>query len=77
MLGTRILMLVVLYPLAKRITWWPQVMLGLVFGWGAPMGYAAAPAGWIRRRGCSTPRRSAGSSATTRSMRIRTARTTR
>ncbi|MBN9511023.1 MAG: 4-hydroxybenzoate octaprenyltransferase [Alphaproteobacteria bacterium] len=41
-LGTRILILVVLYPLAKRITWWPQVMLGLVFGWGAPMGYAAA-----------------------------------
>jgi 4-hydroxybenzoate polyprenyltransferase len=41
-LGTRILILVVLYPLAKRFTWWPQMMLGLVFGWGAPMGYAAA-----------------------------------
>ena len=31
-----------LYPLAKRVTWWPQAMLGLTFGWGAPMGFAAA-----------------------------------
>ncbi|GAC1348175.1 MAG: 4-hydroxybenzoate octaprenyltransferase [Acetobacteraceae bacterium] len=36
------LMLVALYPLAKRVTWWPQAVLGLTFGWGAPMGYAAA-----------------------------------
>ena len=29
-------------PLAKRVTWWPQLMMGFTFGFGAPMGYAAA-----------------------------------
>ena len=33
---------VIIYPLAKRVTWWPQVVLGFTFGWAAPMGYAAA-----------------------------------
>ena len=33
---------VALYPLAKRVTWWPQLVLGLVFGFGAPLGYVAA-----------------------------------
>ncbi|MBU6418279.1 MAG: 4-hydroxybenzoate octaprenyltransferase [Proteobacteria bacterium] len=42
LLGVVSLVLVALYPLAKRITWWPQVFLGLTFGWGAPLGYAAA-----------------------------------
>jgi 4-hydroxybenzoate polyprenyltransferase len=38
--------LVALYPLMKRITWWPQAWLGLVFSWGALVGAAAAsPAG--------------------------------
>jgi 4-hydroxybenzoate polyprenyltransferase len=41
-LGVVSLLLVVSYPLAKRVTWWPQAMLGLTFGWGAPMGFAAA-----------------------------------
>lgn len=41
-LGIGSLVLVALYPLAKRVTWWPQLMLGFTFGWGAPMGYAAA-----------------------------------
>ncbi len=41
-LGVISLGLVALYPLAKRVTWWPQAVLGLTFGWGAPMGYAAA-----------------------------------
>ncbi len=41
-LGVASLVLVVTYPLAKRVTWWPQLMLGFTFGWGAPMGYAAA-----------------------------------
>jgi 4-hydroxybenzoate polyprenyltransferase len=27
--------LVALYPLMKRITWWPQAWLGIVFNWGA------------------------------------------
>jgi 4-hydroxybenzoate polyprenyltransferase len=41
-LGVGSLLLVAFYPLAKRVTWWPQAMLGITFGWGAPMGYAAA-----------------------------------
>lgn len=41
-LGVGSLVLVALYPAAKRVTWWPQLMLGFTFGWGAPMGYAAS-----------------------------------
>lgn len=33
--------LVALYPLMKRITWWPQAWLGVVFSWGALVGGAA------------------------------------
>jgi 4-hydroxybenzoate polyprenyltransferase len=44
LLGVLSLALVALYPLAKRVTWWPQAVLGLTFSWGAPMGYAAAAA---------------------------------
>ncbi|MDX2235043.1 MAG: 4-hydroxybenzoate octaprenyltransferase [Hyphomonadaceae bacterium] len=33
--------LVALYPLMKRITWWPQVWLGLCFSWGALVAMAA------------------------------------
>ncbi|HEX4173929.1 MAG TPA: 4-hydroxybenzoate octaprenyltransferase [Acetobacteraceae bacterium] len=40
-LGAASLVLVGLYPLAKRITWWPQLMMGFTFGFGAPLGYAA------------------------------------
>lgn len=29
------------YPYMKRITWWPQVWLGLVFSWAAPVAWAA------------------------------------
>ena len=29
------------YPLMKRITWWPQAWLGLVFSWGALVGWTA------------------------------------
>lgn len=29
------------YPFMKRITWWPQVWLGLVFSWGALVGWFA------------------------------------
>ncbi len=42
MLGVASLLLVALYPLAKRVTWWPQLMMGFTFGFGAPLGYAAA-----------------------------------
>jgi 4-hydroxybenzoate polyprenyltransferase len=41
-LGVASLLLVGLYPLAKRVTWWPQLMMGFTFGYGAPLGYAAA-----------------------------------
>ncbi len=41
-LGAASLVLVALYPLAKRVTWWPQLVMGFTFGFGAPMGYAAA-----------------------------------
>lgn len=33
---------IALYPFMKRITWWPQAFLGLVFGSGAVVGFAAA-----------------------------------
>jgi 4-hydroxybenzoate polyprenyltransferase len=51
LLGVCSLLLVGLYPLAKRVTWWPQLVMGFTFGYGAPMGYAAASgridAGWV------------------------------
>ena len=40
-LGVCSLVLVGLYPLAKRVTWWHQLVMGFTFGFGAPMGYAA------------------------------------
>ncbi len=33
--------LVAAYPFMKRITWWPQAWLGLVFSWGVPVGWVA------------------------------------
>src|ERR1700679_3915476 len=38
--GIASLVIVVVYPFMKRITWWPQVVLGLAFSWGALMGFA-------------------------------------
>ncbi len=29
------------YPFMKRITWWPQAWLGIVFSWGALVGWCA------------------------------------
>jgi 4-hydroxybenzoate polyprenyltransferase len=40
-LGIFSLILVVIYPWMKRITYWPQAFLGLTFNWGALMGWAA------------------------------------
>lgn len=40
-LGCLSLVLVMIYPFMKRITWWPQLFLGLAFSWGALMGWAA------------------------------------
>lgn len=42
LLGFASLLPIVLYPLAKRVTNWPQAMLGLTFSWAAPTGMAAA-----------------------------------
>jgi 4-hydroxybenzoate polyprenyltransferase len=42
------LLLVAAYPFMKRITWWPQVWLGLVFSW-------AALVGWVELRGDAMP----------------------
>ncbi|MBA5724866.1 4-hydroxybenzoate octaprenyltransferase [Bombella favorum] len=36
------MLLVAFYPTAKRLTWWPQLVMGFTFGFGAPMGYAAS-----------------------------------
>jgi 4-hydroxybenzoate polyprenyltransferase len=53
LLGVASLAVVALYPFMKRVTYWPQVFLGLAFSWGALMGWAAAfgrldwPALWL------------------------------
>ncbi|MGE0736072.1 MAG: 4-hydroxybenzoate octaprenyltransferase [Alphaproteobacteria bacterium] len=39
--GVASLSLVFTYPLMKRITYWPQFVLGLAFNWGALLGWAA------------------------------------
>ncbi len=38
--GIASLLIVAIYPFMKRITYWPQVVLGLAFSWGALMGFA-------------------------------------
>jgi 4-hydroxybenzoate polyprenyltransferase len=45
LLGVLSLLLVFTYPLMKRVTYWPQAVLGLTFNWGALMGWAAATGG--------------------------------
>ncbi|KAJ3127904.1 Para-hydroxybenzoate--polyprenyltransferase, mitochondrial precursor (PHB:polyprenyltransferase) [Nowakowskiella sp. JEL0407] len=40
-LGASSLFLVATYPLMKRITYWPQAVLGLTFNWGALLGWSA------------------------------------
>src|SRR5205823_12692620 len=39
---------VAFYPFMKRVTWWPQAWLGLVFSWGALVGWPAVTGslGW-------------------------------
>jgi 4-hydroxybenzoate polyprenyltransferase len=41
-LGIASLAIVAVYPFMKRITYWPQTVLGLAFSWGALMGWAGA-----------------------------------
>ena len=40
-LGVASLAIVAVYPLMKRVTSWPQAVLGLAFSWGALMGWSA------------------------------------
>lgn len=55
--GTASLILIAIYPLMKRITYWPQAFLGLTFNWGALVGWTAitgsldAPALWLYAAG--------------------------
>ena len=44
-LGLASLVIVALYPFAKRVTFWPQFVLGLAFNWGALLGWAATTGG--------------------------------
>ncbi len=41
LLAVASLLLVAAYPFMKRFTWWPQAWLGLVFSWGALVGWVA------------------------------------
>jgi 4-hydroxybenzoate polyprenyltransferase len=51
--GIASLSIVVIYPFMKRLTHWPQIVLGLAFSWGALMGWASTfgrldvPALWL------------------------------
>ena len=39
--GIASLAIVAVYPFMKRVTYWPQIVLGLAFSWGALMGWPA------------------------------------
>jgi 4-hydroxybenzoate polyprenyltransferase len=41
LLGSAVLGLIATYPFMKRVTYWPQVFLGLNFNWGALIGWTA------------------------------------
>jgi 4-hydroxybenzoate polyprenyltransferase len=45
-LGLGVLPIVAIYPFVKRVSYWPQAVLGLAFSWGALLGYAAVE-GWL------------------------------
>ena len=45
LVGLASLLPIALYPLAKRVTDYPQAVLGFVFSWAAPTGWAAATGG--------------------------------
>ena len=46
LLGLTVLGLMGTYPFMKRITYWPQLFLGLNFNWGALLGWTAVT-GWL------------------------------
>lgn len=57
LVGLFSMLLVIAYPLMKRVTWWPQLFLGFTFNIGVLMGWAAAlrdigtPAWWLYAAG--------------------------
>jgi 4-hydroxybenzoate polyprenyltransferase len=42
LVGLASLVVVAVYPFMKRVTYWPQIVLGIAFSWGALMGWPAA-----------------------------------
>lgn len=44
-IGCASLPFIIAYPLMKRMTWWPQLFLGLTFNFGAVIGWAAMTGG--------------------------------
>ena len=53
--GIASLLIVAIYPFMKRFTYWPQIVLGLAFSWGALMGWAAVFGRLDLPAFCSTP----------------------
>jgi 4-hydroxybenzoate polyprenyltransferase len=47
-LGFAVLVLIGTYPFMKRVTYWPQIFLGLNFNWGALIGWTAVTAAFAR-----------------------------
>lgn len=45
-MGLSSIPLIICYPLAKRVTKWPQVVLGLAFSWGVLLGAVSATNNW-------------------------------
>ena len=41
LIGLLSILPITIYPLMKRITWWPQLFLGVTFNWGAIIGWTA------------------------------------
>ena len=42
LVGLASIPLIIIYPLAKRFTRFPQIILGIVFSWGVPLGWFAS-----------------------------------
>ncbi len=77
-LGASSLLLIAIYPFMKRVTFWPQLVLGLTFKWGALVGWAAITGSLsLGRRRALCRVGAVDRSATTPSMPTRTRRTTR
>lgn len=55
-LGVLCSLMISTYPLFKRITYWPQLMLALTINWGVIMGFAAVQAAeWMSNMHCIAP----------------------